>query len=140
MHLGSQRVKFDITAGEHQMHRLLVIEDHKKLLRSLERGLTAAGYDVVAAETGEAGFYHASTGPFDAVVLDLMLPGQDGLEILRDLRNTGFSAPVLILSARSSVADRVRGLDHGADDYLVKPFAFDELLARLRRNRSRPGE
>jgi DNA-binding response OmpR family regulator len=123
------------------MHRLLVVEDHKKLLRSLERGLTAAGYEVVAAATGEAGFYHACTEPFDAVVLDLMLPGRDGLEILRDLRRVGFSAPVLILSARTAVADRVRGLDQGADDYLVKPFAFDELLARLRAqlNRVVPG-
>lgn len=123
------------------MHRILVIEDHKKLLRSLERGLTTAGYEVVGAETGEAGFYCASTEPFDIVVLDLMLPGRSGLEILRDLRRLGFSSPVLILSARDSVADRVRGLDEGADDYLVKPFAFDELLARIRAqlNRTLPG-
>lgn len=127
--------------GTAAVPRVLVIEDHKKLLRSLQRGLAAAGYEVVAAETGEAGFYHASTEPFDALVLDLMLPGRSGLEILRDLRNAGFSAPVLILSARDAVADRVSGLDQGADDYLVKPFAFEELLARLRAqlNRSLPG-
>jgi len=123
------------------VHRILVVEDHKKLLRSLERGLKAAGYDVVAAETGEAGFYHAHTEQFDALVLDLMLPGRSGLEILRDLRNAGFAAPVLILSAKGTVADRVAGLDQGADDYLIKPFAFEELLARLRAqlNRVIPG-
>lgn len=121
--------------------RLLVIEDHKKLLRSLERGLTAAGYAVVSVDTGEAGFYYASTQPFDGVVLDVMLPGRSGLEVLRDLRNLGFGAPVLILSARDAIEDRVRGLDSGADDYLVKPFAFEELLARLRAqlNRGVPG-
>jgi DNA-binding response OmpR family regulator len=114
------------------VNRILVIEDHKKLLRSLQRGLSTSGYDVVPAETGEAGFYCASTEQFDLIVLDLMLPGRDGLEVLRDLRRLGCSAPVLILSARDSVDDRVRGLDVGADDYLVKPFAFDELLARIR--------
>ena len=121
--------------------RILVVEDHKKLLRSIERGLTTAGYEVITAETGEAGFYYASTQPVDAVVLDIMLPGRTGLEILRDLRKTGFSSPVVILSARDSVADRVSGLDQGADDYLVKPFAFEELLARIRAqmNRTIPG-
>jgi two-component system copper resistance phosphate regulon response regulator CusR len=118
--------------------RILVIEDHKKLLRSLERGLTTAGYEVIAAETGEAGFYHASTEPVDVVILDVMLPGRSGLEILRDLRKTGFSAPVLVLSARDTVADRIFGLDQGADDYLVKPFAFNELLARIRAQLNRP--
>ncbi len=123
------------------VQRVLVIEDHKKLLRSLQRGLAAAGYEVATADTGEAGFYYASTEHFDAVVLDLMLPGRSGLEILRDLRTAGFAAPVLILSARDSVADRVSGLDQGADDYLIKPFAFEELLARLRAqlNRALPG-
>lgn len=123
------------------MHRLLVIEDHKKLLHSLQRGLAVAGYEVVTAETGEAGFFVASTEPFDAVILDVMLPGRSGLDILRELRNVGFSAPVLILSARDTVADRVAGLDQGADDYLVKPFAFAELLARIRAllNRDLPG-
>ncbi len=114
------------------MGRILVIEDHKKLLHSLQRGLTAAGYEVVGADSGEAGFYYASTEEFDALILDIMLPGRSGLEVLRDLRKIGFSAPVLILSARDSVADRVLGLDNGADDYLVKPFAFEELQARIR--------
>lgn len=123
------------------MYRLLVIEDHKRLQRSLERGLVAAGYEVLSVETGEAGFYHASTESIDAIVLDVMLPGRDGLEILRDLRKVGFAGSVLILSARDTVADRVHGLDQGADDYLVKPFAFEELLARLRAllNRGLPG-
>jgi DNA-binding response OmpR family regulator len=127
--------------GDVVLTRILVVEDHKKLLHSLERGLVTAGYDVVAADTAEAGFYYASTKPIDAVVLDVMLPGRSGLEILRDLRKAGFSAPVLILSARDTVADRVHGLDHGADDYLVKPFAFEELLARIRAqlNRTIPG-
>lgn len=119
------------------MERILVIEDHKKLLHSLQRGLTAAGYEVVIAESGEAGFYYASTESFDALVLDVMLPGRDGLEVLQDLRKRGFLAPVLILSARTSVADRVRGLEIGADDYLIKPFAFEELRARLRVQLSR---
>lgn len=121
--------------------RLLVIEDHKSLLGSLKRGLAAEGYDVVTAETGEDGFYYATTEPFDGIVLDVMLPGRSGLDILRDLRGAGFSRPVLILSARDSTDDRVAGLDEGADDYLVKPFAFKELTARLRAllNRGLPG-
>lgn len=123
------------------MQRLLVIEDHKILLRSLQLGLAAAGYEVVATDEGETGFYRARTESFDAVLLDVVLPDRSGLEILRDLRSGGFAAPVLILSGRDSVADRVSGLDEGADDYLVKPFAFEELLARLRAqlNREIPG-
>jgi two-component system, OmpR family, copper resistance phosphate regulon response regulator CusR len=114
------------------MPRLLVIEDQKKLLNSLQRGLEEEGYDVVTALTGEQGYYAATTEEFDAVVLDLMLPGRHGLQVLRDLRTQGFAKPVLILTARDTVEDRVLGLDTGADDYLVKPFAVAELLARLR--------
>jgi DNA-binding response OmpR family regulator len=114
------------------MPRLLVIEDQKKLLNSLQRGLEEEGYEVVAALTGEQGYYAATTEDFDAVVLDLMLPGRQGLQVLHDLRARGFAKPVLILTARDTVDDRVAGLDTGADDYLVKPFAFAELLARLR--------
>jgi len=114
------------------MHRLLVIEDEAKLLESLRRGLAQEGYAVVAAATGEEGYYLATTQDVDAVVLDLMLPGRDGMQVLRDLRSGGFAAPILILTARDTVDDRVAGLDAGADDYLVKPFAFAELLARLR--------
>jgi DNA-binding response OmpR family regulator len=112
--------------------RILVVEDERKVLRSLERGLQAEGYDVVAAATGEEGVQQATAQPFDCVVLDLLLPGRDGLQVLADLRRMGSKEPVLILTARDAVEDRVIGLDAGADDYLVKPFAFAELLARLR--------
>ena len=111
---------------------VLVVEDEKKLLASLKKGLEQEGYEVITAATGEEGYYAATTEKLDGLVLDLMLPGLDGMEVLADLRAHGFSKPVLILTARDSVDDRVAGLDGGADDYLVKPFAFAELLARLR--------
>jgi DNA-binding response OmpR family regulator len=114
------------------MPRVLIVEDQKRLLGSLQRGLAEEGYEVLAAPTGEEGFYLASTRAPDVVVLDLMLPGRDGLQVLADLRAQGFTRPVLILTSRDAVEDRVRGLDAGADDYLVKPFAFAELVARLR--------
>ncbi len=114
------------------MPRLLIIEDERKVLRSLERGLQAEGYDVATAATGELGYEQALTHSFDCLVLDLMLPGRDGLQVLADLRRAGKKTPVLVLTARDTVEDRVIGLDIGADDYLVKPFAFAELLARLR--------
>jgi two-component system OmpR family response regulator len=114
------------------MPRLLIVEDQKKLLSSLQRGLEEKGYEVTSAATGEQGYYAATTEPIDAMILDLMLPGRDGIRVLRDLRANGFSRPVLILTAKDAVEDRVLGLDSGADDYLVKPFAFAELLARLR--------
>jgi DNA-binding response OmpR family regulator len=124
------------------MSRLLVIEDQKKLLQSLERGLSEEGYEVIPAMTGEEGYQRARSLPVDAVVLDLMLPERDGLDVLRSLRKEGFTKPVLILTARDTIEDRVQGLDSGADDYLPKPFAFAELLARiralLRRNGSNP--
>jgi DNA-binding response OmpR family regulator len=112
--------------------RILVVEDERKVLRSLERGLLAEGYDVVATATGEEGFRQASTQGFDCVVLDLLLPGRNGLNVLADLRKMAIKTPILILTACDAVEDRVIGLDAGADDYLVKPFAFAELLARLR--------
>jgi len=114
------------------MARVLIVEDQKKLLQSLRRGLEEEGYDVATATTGEEGYYLATTGSPDAIVLDVMLPGRNGLKVLRDLRSQGYTRPVLILTARDTVDDRVAGLDGGADDYLVKPFAFAELLARLR--------
>jgi DNA-binding response OmpR family regulator len=114
------------------MTRLLVIEDEPKLLRSLHRGLEEEGYTVLAAVDGVDGFRRASSAQVDAVILDLMLPGRDGLSLLRELRERDGSLPVLIVTARDAVADRIIGLDSGADDYLVKPFAFHELLARLR--------
>jgi two-component system, OmpR family, copper resistance phosphate regulon response regulator CusR len=114
------------------MARVLVVEDQMKHLDSLRRGLEAEGYDVVTASTGEDGLALAISEEVDAIVLDLMLPGRDGMGILRELRSNGFAKPILILSARDSVEDRVRGLDEGGNDYLVKPFAFAEFLARLR--------
>jgi DNA-binding response OmpR family regulator len=110
----------------------LIVEDERKVLRSLERGLGAEGYEVVTAYTGEAGYELALDEDFDCMILDLMLPGRSGLEVLGDLRRAGKKHPVLILTARDTVEDRVLGLDAGSDDYLVKPFAFAELLARLR--------
>ena len=114
------------------MARVLIVEDERKVLRGLERGLQSEGYEVVAAPTGEAGLERALNESFDCVILDLMLPGRDGLQVLADLRSAGQALPVLILTARDAIEDRVIGLDAGADDYLVKPFAFAELLARLR--------
>lgn len=112
--------------------RILVVEDEPKVAEALRAGLAAQQYEVVVAPTGEDGFYQLSTTAFDLVILDLMLPGRDGLDILRTLRQRGQMTPVLILTARDAVDDRVLGLDSGADDYLVKPFAFPELLARIR--------
>ena len=114
------------------MPRILIVEDERKVLRSLERGLQAEGYEVATAATGEAGYELAMAQAFDCAILDLMLPGRDGVHILGDLRRAGKTLPVLVLTARDAVEDRVIGLDAGADDYLVKPFAFAELLARLR--------
>jgi len=114
------------------MPRVLIVEDRKRLQNSLRRGLEEEGYQVVSSLTGEEGYYLATTQTFDAVVLDVMLPGRDSLQVLRDLRAHGFGKPVLILTSRDAVEDRVAGLDAGADDYLIKPFAFAELVARLR--------
>lgn len=112
--------------------RILIVEDEPTVRRSLERGLTAEGYVVVSSGTGEDGFFRATTERYDAVVLDIMLPGRSGLEVLAGIRQKVGDIPVLLLTARDAVEDRVNGLDAGADDYLVKPFAFDELLARIR--------
>ena len=114
------------------MPRVLIVEDERKILNSLARGLQAAGYETVTAATGPEGYRIALAEPVDCIILDLMLPGRSGLEILADLRRAGNAVPVIILTARDAVNDRVTGLDIGADDYLVKPFAFAELLARLR--------
>jgi DNA-binding response OmpR family regulator len=114
------------------MFRILIIEDERKVLRSLEQALRTEGYEVATAATGQAGYEIAVTQPFDCVILDLMLPGRPGLEVLAALRKAGKTVPVLILTARDSIEDRVIGLDASADDYLVKPFALAELFARLR--------
>jgi len=122
--------------------RILVIEDEQKVARALKEGLEHEGYEVDLAATGEDGFFLLHSQSYDLLLLDLMLPGRNGLEILKTLRREGMTLPVLILTARDAVQDRVIGLDSGADDYLVKPFAFPELLARirvlLRRGRGEP--
>ena len=112
--------------------RVLLVEDEIKMSRAIRRGLEREGYAVDAALDGNDGLHRATEWDYDAIVLDVMLPGLDGLEVCRRLRRAGRWAPVLMLTARDGVADRIRGLDVGADDYLVKPFAFGELLARLR--------
>ena len=111
---------------------ILVVEDEQKMAKALSDGLEADGYSVRVAYTGEEGFYLLNAQPFDLAILDVMLPGHDGFEILSTLRRRGIKTPVLLLTSKDAVEDRVRGLDLGADDYLVKPFAFPELLARIR--------
>jgi len=112
--------------------RILVVEDEKRVRSFVVRGLEEAGFAVDAAPDGNTGLELALVNSYDAIALDLMLPGRDGLSLLRALRAAGRATPVIVLSARVDVDDRVRGLDAGADDYLAKPFAFAELLARLR--------
>jgi DNA-binding response OmpR family regulator len=112
--------------------RLLVIEDYKPLLKSLTKGFTEAGYAVDATGDGEEGLWYAQSNDYDVIILDLMLPGMDGLTLLKKLRNQGKTTHVLVLTAKDTVEDRVTGLETGADDYLVKPFSFSELLARVR--------
>ena len=112
--------------------RLLLAEDDLKLARALGRGLRRAGYGVDVAHDGDAALLNARVYDYDAVVLDVMLPARDGFDVCRTMRDESRWAPVLLLTARDQVADRIQGLDAGADDYLVKPFDFGELLARLR--------
>jgi two-component system, OmpR family, copper resistance phosphate regulon response regulator CusR len=112
--------------------KLLLVEDDPKTVAILRKGLVENGYAVDTAATGADGFTQAATGGYDLVILDVLLPGKDGWAVLRDLRAGGVTTPVLFLTARDSVRDRVKGLELGADDYLVKPFAFAELLARVR--------
>ena len=112
--------------------RILLVEDEIKVGQALSKGLQAEGYEITWAQTGEEGFFHASSQTFDLIVLDVMLPGRDGIEVLHTLRTQGSKTPVLLLTAKDAIEDRVLGLDAGADDYLVKPFAFAELTARLR--------
>jgi len=112
--------------------RVLVVEDEVKMARLLKRGLEEEDYAADVAANGEDGIWMATENPYDAIVLDVMLPDVDGFEVCRRIREAGQWAPVLMLTARDAVPDRVRGLDVGADDYLTKPFAFAELLARLR--------
>ena len=112
--------------------RVLVVEDERRMATLLERGLQEEGYAVDLAATGEDGIWLATENAYDAVLLDVLLPDLDGFEVCRRLREAGRWAPILMLTARDAVPDRVEGLDAGADDYLTKPFAYPELLARLR--------
>jgi two-component system, OmpR family, copper resistance phosphate regulon response regulator CusR len=112
--------------------KILIIEDDAKTANAIRTGLRGEGYVAAVARTGDDGASQLNSSSFDLVLLDWMLPGRDGLSILKELRTRGAKTPVLLLTARDSVGDRVLGLDSGADDYLVKPFAFAELLARIR--------
>jgi two-component system, OmpR family, copper resistance phosphate regulon response regulator CusR len=112
--------------------RILVVEDELKVANALKEGLEDERYEAVIAHTGEDAFFRINTEQFDVILLDVMLPGRDGLQILTSIRKHGINTPVLLLTARDSLQDRVAGLNSGADDYLVKPFAFAELVARIR--------
>ena len=122
--------------------RVLVVEDERKVAEALRQGLEGEGYAVVVETSGEAAFFRLTTDRFDLILLDLRLPGRDGIEILSAVRRRGLQTPVVVLTARDTLEDRVVGLDAGADDYVVKPFAFAELLARIRAvaRRGRPAE
>jgi len=113
------------------MH-ILVVEDEKKLAEALQKGLESEKHSVKIASTGEEAFFVASAERFDLLLLDIMLPGRNGIEVLTALRQRNVTVPVLILTSKDAIEDRVRGLDAGADDYLIKPFAFPELTARIR--------
>jgi heavy metal response regulator len=112
--------------------RILVVEDEVKIAQFIKRGLKEEGYAVDVAEDGEAGHFMLSSNEYDAIILDLMLPKIDGLTLCRTLRKEGNHTPIIMLTAKDTVKDKVKGLDSGADDYLPKPFAFEELLARVR--------
>jgi DNA-binding response OmpR family regulator len=118
-------------AAQHPV-RILIVEDETKVANALRAGLEAEHYEVSVASTGEEGFFLANQASFDLLLLDLMLPRRDGIDVLSTLRRRGIQTPVLVLTAKDTVEDRVVGLDQGADDYLTKPFAFSELLARIR--------
>lgn len=122
--------------------RILVVEDERKVAKAIQEGLEGESYSVAIANTGEDGFFLANSERFDLVILDVMLPGRSGIEVLSAMRGRGLKTPVLLLTAKDAIEDRVLGLDAGADDYLVKPFAFAELSARvralLRRGRPEP--
>jgi len=120
--------------------RILIIEDENSLLGIISKRLRTEGYYIDTASDGEEGLYYVKIADYDLIVLDLMLPKIDGITILKNLRNRKIATPVLILTAKDSIHDRVTGLDAGADDYLVKPFSIDELLARIRALLRRQGE
>ena len=123
-----------LRGGEYDSYRMrvLVVEDEVKVANALKEGLEDERYEAVVAHTGEDAFFRINTEQFDVILLDVMLPGRDGLQILTSIRKGGVTTPVLLLTARDTVEDKVAGLNSGADDYLIKPFAFEELLARVR--------
>jgi DNA-binding response OmpR family regulator len=120
--------------------RLLMVEDDARIARFVAKGLREQAYAVDVATTGDEALYQAAINTYDLVILDVMIPGRDGFEVCRELRKSGQRMPILMLTARDAVEDRISGLDHGADDYLTKPFEFRELLARLRALLRRSGE
>src|SRR6195256_352430 len=120
--------------------RLLLVEDDARISRFVAKGLREQAYAVDVANTGEDALYQAAINTYDLVILDVMIPGRNGFEVCRELRKSGQRMPILMLTARDAVEDRITGLDHGADDYLTKPFEFRELLARLRALLRRSGE
>lgn len=120
--------------------RLLLVEDDARIARFVAKGLREHAYAVDVAGTGDDALYQAAVNTYDLVILDVMIPGRDGFAVCRELRKSGLRMPILMLTARDAVEDRIAGLDHGADDYLTKPFEFRELLARLRALLRRSGE
>src|SRR3990170_1814585 len=119
-------------AASQTIMRILVVEDERRIASFISRGLSEHGYAVDVASDGEEALHWPDVAEFDVIILDIMLPVRDGIDVCRTLRRRGMRTPILMLTARDAVEDRVRGLDSGADDYLVKPFAFAELLARVR--------
>ena len=120
--------------------RILIVEDEKALANNLKRGLSEEGYSADVAYDGEEGGFMAETEPYDLIILDIMLPKVDGFTVLKNIRKQKIKTPVLMLTARDAVSDKIKGLDTGADDYVIKPFDFDELLARVRALLRRKGE
>lgn len=129
-----------VIVSEIESMRILVVEDEHKIANSIKKGLEQESYAADIAYTGNEGFDFASTEPYDLIILDRLLPEMDGIEITRKLREQKVHTPILMLTAKGQIADKVEGLDAGADDYLVKPFAFEELLARVRALTRRPKE
>ena len=128
---GASRIELTGESREKRM-RILLVEDDRRIARFVAKGLREQAYAVDVVGDGDAAIYKLSINDYDAVILDVMIPGRDGFEVCRELRSAGMAVPVIMLTARDTVQDRITGLDSGADDYLIKPFAVTELLARLR--------
>lgn len=130
--LSSQSSNADTPRTGAAFVKILVVEDESRISGFVRKGLTEKGFVVDVTENGVDGLHMATTASYDAVLLDIMLPGRDGLSVLKELRASGSTVPVILLTARDGIDDRVAGLDHGADDYITKPFFMEELIARLR--------